>query len=255
MKNKIINLFSDNKILEDTGVKYAELLEEFIVPFSKEFIHKDYFEEVIDFGVKAWNMANINTCFPKSMFDKAFKSIDIDDGEVSLFNKMITYKMDNFNSYTNFIIEFELKEDIPGNNPKLSLLTQESEAYLAIMKSEIDEVLQNTQEEYEENYINRTAIILRPKKRFLDWVNTLNPEIVFGEDIKETKTYLVNDSIDIDKWLKKEFDKIFMMELTCFSLNKKDWPQKRSYNMFKLWFRVEVSEMINDLDQNPIGKL
>ena len=250
MKNKIINLFGDNKILEDTGVKYAELLEEFIVPFSKEFIHKDYFEEVIDFGVKAWNMANINTDFPKRMIDEAVKSIDIDDREVSLFNKMIAYKIDNFNSYTNFIIEFELKEDIPGNNPKLSLLTQESEAYLANMIDEIDEVSQNPQEDY----INRTAIILRPKKRFLDWVNTLNPEIVFEEKIIETKTYLVNDSIDIDKWLKKEFDKIFMMELTGFSLNKKDWPQKRSYKMFKLWFRVEVSEMIYDLDQKPINK-
>jgi hypothetical protein len=55
---------------------------------------------------------------------------------------------------------------------------------------------------------------------------------------------------DVEKWLIKKFDKFFMMELDEWCANKKEWPQKRNYKMFKLWFKVEISEMIYDLEKN-----
>jgi hypothetical protein len=77
----------------------------------------------------------------------------------------------------------------------------------------------------------------------------------FEEDIKETNIYLVDDKIDdVEKWLKKKFDKFFMMELDEWFENKKDWPQKRNYKMFKQWFQVDVSTMIYDLEKNPVLK-
>ena len=45
-----------------------------------------------------------------------------------------------------------------------------------------------------------------------------------------------------------------MMELNDWHDNKKEWPQKRNYKMFKLWFRVEISEMIYDLEKKPVSK-
>ena len=78
----------------------------------------------------------------------------------------------------------------------------------------------------------------------------------FEEDIKETNIYLIDDTIDdVEKWLKKKFDKFFMMELDEWHTNKKEWPQKRNYKMFNLWFQVEISRMIYDLEKQPVLKL
>jgi len=44
------------------------------------------------------------------------------------------------------------------------------------------------------------------------------------------------------------------MELDEWHDNRKEWPQKRNYKMFNLWFRVEISEMIYDLEKKPILK-
>jgi hypothetical protein len=113
------------------------------------------------------------------------------------------------------------------------------------------DILELGQEKDQENYINRTAITLRSQQPFLDWYSNLNPE----EDFKEIKIYLIDDSInEPGKWLKKKFDKFFMMELGERHTNKKEWPQKRNYKMFTLWFRVEISENIYDLEKNPILK-
>jgi hypothetical protein len=67
--------------------------------------------------------------------------------------------------------------------------------------------------------------------------------------------YLVDDNInDLEKFLKKKFDKLFKMVLEDWHTNKKEWPQKRNYKMFKQWFRIEISEMIYDLEKKPILK-
>ncbi len=60
--------------------------------------------------------------------------------------------------------------------------------------------------------------------------------------------------MDIDEWLKKKFDKIFTFELDLWVDNKKEWPQKGNFKMFKEWFRVDISTMIYDFERNPIKK-
>jgi hypothetical protein len=168
---------------------------------------------------------------------------------------MIDYKISNFKEYENFIVDYKLKEVSAGEDPILSIVTQEKEAYLANMMDALDN--EATEDYFEENYINRSAIILKPQQPFIDWYFNLNPEdeLSFEEDIKETNIYLVDDKIDdVEKWLKKKFDKFFMMELDEWCADKKDWPQKRNYKMFKQWFQVDVSTMIYDLEKIPVLK-
>jgi len=254
MKDNVINLFG-NKIVPNTGVKYSELLEQFISPFVNEFRDVEYLEDIFEFAINAWNFGNMEVILPKGEFEKATGLIKEKDINVALLRKMIDYKATKFKEYEKFIVDYELKEVAAGEDPILSIVTQEKEAYIANMMDSLENEV--TEDDFEENYINRSAIILKPQQPFVDWYFKLNPndELDFEEDIKETNIYLVDDGIDdIEKWLKKKFDKFFMLELDEWCTNKKEWPQKRNYKMFKLWFRVEISEMIYDLEKKPILK-
>ena len=63
------------------------------------------------------------------------------------------------------------------------------------------------------------------------------------------------DANDIhEAYLKKKFDKYFMMELDGWHTNKKEWPQRRTYKMFKEWFRIDISTAVYDLEKTPISK-
>lgn len=255
MKNKAISLFGNNKIVQNKGVKYSELLEQFIAPFVNEFRDTEYIEDIFEFAINAWNFGNMEIILPKGAFEKATDLIKEKEINIVLLRKMIDYKVSNFKEYENFIVDYELKEVKPGEDPVLSIITQEKEAYLANMMDSSDN--EATEDDFRENYINRSAVILKPQQPFIDWYFNLNleDELSFEEDIKETNIYLVDDKIDdVEKWLKKKFDKFFTMELDEWCADKKDWPQKRNYKMFKQWFQVDVSTMIYDLEKIPVLK-
>jgi len=250
MKNKVIDLFG-NKIIPNTGVKYSELLEQFMSPFMDDFKDYEYIEDIFEFAINAWNMANINIIMPNEDFEKAMSSIQQEEESISLLKKMIAHKEDKFKEYTNFIVDFELKET--SGEPILSVITQEEETYLSNMMDTLDNEV--TQDDFEENYINRIAIIIKPLQPFIDWHNNLYPDSTINETDIDIDLYLVNDQIDdLEKFLKKKFDKFFMLELENWHTNKKEWPQRRNYKMFKLWFRVETSEIVYDLEKNPVLK-
>jgi len=254
MKNMVINLFGNNKIVPNTGVKYSKLLEQFMNPFMADFKDYEYIEDIFEFAINAWNTANVNNIIPSEDVEKAINSIEQNKDDILLLKRMLAHKEEKFKGYTNFIVDFELKEVNDGGDPILSVVTQEEDAYLTNMMDSLDNEV--TEEDFEENYINRSAIILKPQQPFLDWCSNLNPDDDFEEDIKETNIYLVDDKIDdVEKWLKKKFDKFFMMELDEWCADKKEWPQRRNYKMFTLWFRIETSEMIYDLEKKPVLKL
>jgi hypothetical protein len=254
MKNKVISMFGSNKVVQNKGVKYSELLEQFMTPFSNEFRDIEYIEDIFEFAINAWNFGNMQIITPNQEFEKSILSVQDknDDINLSLLKMMVDYKVSNFKEYENFIVDYELKEVQAGEDPILSVITLEKEAYLANMMDVLDNEV--TPNDFEENYINRSAIILKPLQPFVDWLNNLYPNDEIG-DIREINTYLVADEIeDLETYLKKKFDKLFMMELEEWHTNKKEWPQKRNYKMFNLWFRVETSQMIYDLEKKPILK-
>ena len=170
MSKKVINLFGD-KIVPNKGVKYSELLEQFMFPFENEFIDTEYIEDIIEFSINAWNMANINIIMPTEEIEKAMNSIQLEGEDISLLKKMIAHKEEKYKVFTNFIVDFELKEAEAGKDPILSVVTQEQDAYLANMANEMEEDSEHTQDDFEENYINRSAIIIKPLQPFLDWYN------------------------------------------------------------------------------------
>ena len=251
MKKKVVNLFNKPQIVvPNLGVKYSQLLEKFLEPFINDFNDVEFHEDIIEFAINAWNFANMKILLPKEENDTAFDDLENDGINVALLNKMIDYKISHFKEYTNFIVDYELEETI--EDPILKITTQEQDAYLKSMFKHFEE--EDSNGDFEENYIDRSAINIKPLQPFIDWYSSLYPEDL--EDITATRTYLISEDIeDIESWLAKKFDKLFTIELESWHTNKKEWPQKRNYKMFKEWFQIDISMMIYDFEKNPIKKL
>ena len=104
--------------------------------------------------------------------------------------------------------------------------------------------------------INRNAILVKIKQPLLDWINSIYPDSPV-ESTNEGTIYLIKEkdsNVAIEKWLKKNFDNIFINELNDWHTDEKDWPQKRTYKQFKEWFDVEIHSMILDLEETVIKK-
>lgn len=251
MKNKVVNLFNKPQtVVPNQGVKYSQLLEKFLEPFVNDFNDVEFYEDIFEFAINAWNSANIKLILPEQGNDRAFDALQKNGVNIALLNRMIDYKISHFKKYTNFIVDYELEET--NEDPILKITTQEQDTYLTSIMEKFEE--EDTSANFDENYINRSAIIIKPLQPFVDWCSNLYPEDL--NDIKESSTYLINDDIeDIESWLAKKFDKLFTIELESWHTNKKEWPQKRNYKMFKEWFQIDISKMIYDFEKNPIQKI
>jgi hypothetical protein len=256
-KNKVLNLFGDKKIVQNTGVKYSTLIEQFMQPFENSFndmTHFEYQEDIFDFVINAWNLGNMQSLIKTSEFDPIISTAKNKDINYPLLKKMIASKVSNFKEFTNFIIDFEFYEK--KGIPTLKVFTQSENGYITNMLKE-ESNKESSPDDFEENYINRAAVSLKPLQPFIDWVNSLYPNNPIDEaTLNQVNIYLINDDIlDIEAHLKKKFDRYFMIELGEWQANKKEWPQRRNHKMFKKWFRIDISKAIYDLEKKPISKM
>ncbi len=247
--SKIVDLFRKSKPVQNTDVKYSALLEQLIKPFEDEFIDEEYYEDIFEFAMNAWNIANMKLLMPEGEIEKAINSVDSLDSDIDLLERMVNYKINHFKEHTRFIVSFEINEI--NNESVLTVATQEEDAFLANMFEQME--AENHIGEYEENYINRTAIIIKPLQPFIDWYSNLYPDDIV--EIKETNIYLIHENIEnTEAWIKKNYSKIFDFELESWHLNKKEWPQKRNYKMFREWFQTDISVEVYDFEKEPVSK-
>jgi hypothetical protein len=105
--------------------------------------------------------------------------------------------------------------------------------------------------------LNRSAIIVRPKKPFLDWVRAVDydgaPKVTM-EDFRETLYLLPDyeDPADAEKTLKKVCEEIYCRELEGWFTDRDVWPRDRSLKVFKQWFDVQHYEIVEDVGRGPI---
>ena len=253
-KGKVLNLFEDKNASQNTEEKYAILLDKFILPFTDDFSGFKYQEEVFDIALDAWNFGNIKSLLGKNEFKEVISIAKENDINYPLIKKMIAHKVSKFKEFTNFIIDFDIEEI--NSLLKLTVVTQKEEIYMIDMLMGASEPESN-KDEFEENFINRSAISLKPLQPFINWHDTIYPDSKFDEStFNEVNIYLVNNSNyeDIEAYLKKKFDKYFMMELDGWHTNKKEWPQRRTYKIFKEWFRIDISTAVYDVEKTPISK-
>ena len=105
--------------------------------------------------------------------------------------------------------------------------------------------------------IDRNAIIVRPKEPFYDWLNSVFPEDKPTSSKDENNIYLVREMDNNEavlKWVRKNYEKIFINELNDWYTDEEGWPDNRTYKMFVEWFDIEICSMILDLEDFPVTK-
>ena len=108
--------------------------------------------------------------------------------------------------------------------------------------------------------INRTAVVIKPKQPFIDWLNSIPGES--SDNTLETTstdniTFLIpeffgpNESMD---YIKKRYFQIFELELLGWYTAKELWPKKRTWEVFQEWFDIEINSEVFDLVDGEIEK-
>ncbi len=116
--------------------------------------------------------------------------------------------------------------------------------------------------------INRSALIVKVKKPFIDWLiytskeydppgQELKPEDLEIEGFDSKYVYLipVYDQLnEYQKFLKKHFAEIFEHELSGWYTDPEMWPKDRSWKVFEKWFDYEIQSMVFDMaEDKPLG--
>ena len=102
--------------------------------------------------------------------------------------------------------------------------------------------------------VNRCAISVLPKSPFWEWVNQadeINEEFIF-ERANDSNIYLIPDyesetdiTVAIEKYLRENFDEIFISELEAWNMDPTTYPQI-TYDLFREWFDTHSHTMIFD---------
>jgi hypothetical protein len=107
--------------------------------------------------------------------------------------------------------------------------------------------------EAEMGYTDSTALILYRKQAYLDWTRSL-PEPLEGLTLEglnnEPPTYLIpyEDNVThADKWVERNWAILFMEELNGWTEDSQEWPNSRTFAMFKEWFRWEWSTQVREV--------
>ena len=105
------------------------------------------------------------------------------------------------------------------------------------------------------NVINRAVLIVKPKRTYIDWANSLDGPEFGAVAIKDATTYLVPDVEGGDaeeKIIRRYFKIIFDQELSSWWTNEDDWPQNRDLKTFREWFHAEFHFLVLDLCNTPL---
>jgi len=98
--------------------------------------------------------------------------------------------------------------------------------------------------------INRSVLVIIPKKPFYDWGNSLTPNVKPIEKYDECESYLLDHGWNSDQakgFLKVNFDQFFQNQLFGTWTDESGWPKERTWEMFQEWFDWHFSSMVWDI--------
>ena len=100
---------SSEKIIENSGRKYSEMLMMLVEKYDEMLPVELTFEETLEVGIEAWNIAN-NKEFLQSrnLYEQEIKSCKY----FEIVKKMVDFKLENFSEYNNIIVDCSTENDI-----------------------------------------------------------------------------------------------------------------------------------------------
>jgi len=107
--------------------------------------------------------------------------------------------------------------------------------------------------------INRHVLVVEPTEAFLEWAKKYpdeDPSLTLDELIEDSAAYLIPEQkADAGVWLRRNFRKIFEMELEGWCTDRSVWPSDRSYKAFKKYFRVLFCSAVIDLSKEALERV
>jgi hypothetical protein len=108
----------------------------------------------------------------------------------------------------------------------------------------------------------RAALIVRPKRRFVDWVNAIDhggPKYSIEEARTNPTVYLVyfgpgDQERPFSEFVDEVAEEVFEAQLSQWSEDEAAWPANRSPHGFRQFFDVEFADTVCDVDEDdPIS--
>lgn len=108
--------------------------------------------------------------------------------------------------------------------------------------------------------VNRSLVIIRPKKPFLNWLNAM-PDLDFElslADIRVDCTAIMvpeaGEEEDVIAYIDDLAPSLFEMELASWYMDETVWPKDRSLKAFWEWFDVEIHlEVLDSADADILN--
>jgi hypothetical protein len=106
--------------------------------------------------------------------------------------------------------------------------------------------------------LNRSAVVVRPKQAFLDWLHAVDPSshgITLLDVGREPTIYLIpqcdsdGELVDV---LRELCEEILEEQLAGWYRVCSSWPRDRSYEVFCRWFDYRHHSMLVDLCDEPL---
>jgi hypothetical protein len=98
---------------------------------------------------------------------------------------------------------------------------------------------------------SNSAIVLKRKQPFVDWIRSLDEEETDFDDFKEEDVLLVPecDTIEqIKQFVKKNFEEIFAFQCFMECMDDEVWPDTSNYKLFQEWFELSYHTMVLSWD-------
>lgn len=126
----------EEKIMENKGAKYSEMLYELVRKFDDKLPEKLTFEDTLEIGIDAWNLANKKGFLQKSeLYEKELENHSYPE----IIDEMVSFKLENFSNFNNIIIDYSTENDI------LQVKTQTPENHLnSFLKNTVSTSLKQT---------------------------------------------------------------------------------------------------------------
>ena len=107
-------------------------------------------------------------------------------------------------------------------------------------------------------FVNRTALVVKPKEPFLVWLHEADPtshELVLQDLVREPSVYLIPEcetADEVREVLRELCEEIFIEQLDGWYRDQATWPEDRSFKAFRRWFDFEHHSMLLDLCDEPL---
>jgi len=259
-----------DKIESEKEQLYANCLLDLATPFITETSTVVEKNMLIYLAYISWNLA-ISKQNALSVDENLYNNI-VEKGVFNSDEKKIIYQMVETKNakYANLQemiedIDIEMEHEIPYIQVyfELSFISDDDDIipfdkqYEGEEEEEDEDFVYNIDEnQFKPGYLNRNAVIIHYKQPFVDLFNETHDPSTTRYRLEST-VYLIDTMFSPQQrldWLKKNHDKIFTNELREQGISLVDWPKKRTFKVFSLYFDAEFKVTAFDFEKQPITK-